>query len=416
MSMKIITVFLAVTLFAGFIHGGMMGIGSGVVSGKVISTDEKAQNVILMIGDGMGIPHITLARWAKSGENLSAYPNTTLALDSFPYSGYSTTYAANSFITDSAPAATALMTGTKTNLNVIGEDATSVYQKKDGTRVETIAELAGDNGLSTGVVTTTRITHATPAGAYAHINDRDDEAKIAEQLISSDLDVALGGGSSFFIPQPEKDSKRKDDKNLIAEASGDRWNFVNTTEALESASDDTKLLGLFTSSHMSYDDQRNKDKEPSLSEMTDKALRSLSKNKNGFFLMVEGGRIDHASHERNVTHGIADTLAFDEAVATAMKFQKEHPDTLLLVTADHECGGLVLGAQDIDTYDAGMMPAFMSGVYQNSTTGYLEEAKEASHTAVDVPVFAIGPGADQVTGAPIDNTDIFRLMKTVLGL
>ncbi len=412
----IIAVCAGCFILAGCLFWGIFGAPSGFVSAKEIVTEEKAKNVILLIGDGMGSSQVTLARWEKSGEDLSLYQETALAMDSFPYSGFSTTYAANSFVTDSAPAATALMTGVKTNIGVIGQDASSVNKKQDGGQVDTIAELAEIAGKSTGAVTTTRITHATPAGVFAHINDRDNESAIAEQLLASQLDVALGGGKSFFIPQSESGSKRKDDRNLMTEAANNGWTVVSSSDELMSAPGEGKVLGLFTGSHMTYDDERDVSSEPSLAEMTQKALDVLSKDEQGFFLMVEGGRIDHASHERNITHTIADTLAFDDAVSIALKFQEQNPDTLIVVTADHETGGLDLGAINPDSYESGLMPFFGSGVYSNNTTGYLEEYKEATHTAVDVPVFAKGPGANQVTGAPIDNTEIFTLMKMVLGL
>lgn len=404
-----VSVILAICLFSG-----LFGSTSGIVSAKEIITDEEAKNVILLIGDGMGSAQVTLARWAKSGEDLSSYPETKLEMDTFPYSGFSTTYAANSFITDSAPAATALMAGTKTNIGVIGQDASSVNKKKDGQSVETIAELARKAGKSTGAVTTTRITHATPAGIYAHINDRDNESVIADQLIDSGIDVALGGGKSFFIPKSDSGSKRIDETNLMKEAESKGYTVVTTAGELAATPDDKKVLGLFSGSHMAYDDDRNTTEEPSLADMTKKALNILSKDNDGFFVMIEGGRIDHASHERNATHTIADTLAFDEAVGEALAFQETHPDTLVIVTADHECGGLDLGAINPDSYESGMVPFFGSGVYENSTLGHLVQGKEATHTAVDVPVFAKGPGANVVTGAPIDNTDIFTLMKKVL--
>jgi alkaline phosphatase len=403
-------------VFAACLYVGIPETTSGVASAKEIVTNEKAKSVILMIGDGMGSSQVTLARWGKSGEDLSTYPTTTLAMDNFPYSGFSTTYAANSFITDSAPAATALMAGVKTNIGVIGQDKSSVNKKQDGVIVDSIAELAEKAGKSSGAVTTTRITHATPAGVYAHINDRDNESVIADQLINSKLDVALGGGTSFFIPQSEKGSKRKDDRDLMNESAKSGWTVVTTADELKTSPDEGKILGLFAGSHMSYDDDRAETTEPALSDMTKKALNVLSKDNDGFFLMVEGGRIDHASHERNATHAIADTLAFDDAISVALKFQEEHPDTLIIVTADHECGGLDLGAINPDSYESGMIPFFGSGIYMNKTTGNLDIAKEATHTAVDVPVFAKGPGADLVTGAPIDNTDIFKLMKSVLSV
>ncbi|MEN6516602.1 MAG: alkaline phosphatase [Methanospirillum sp.] len=385
----------------------------------------KAKNVILLIGDGMGYSELTAARWEKANESLATYATTSLALDHLEYSGYVTTYCADSFITDSAPAATAIMAGVKTNLGVIGEDATAVNKKSDGARVASIAELAKRAGKATGAVTTTRITHATPAGLYAHVNDRDNETLISSQLLASGMDLAFGGGYPYFINATVKDpwgakGKRTDGRDLIAEFRSAGYTVVNNSTGLAGvkAREGTKVLGLFSSSHMEYDRARNTTNEPSLAAMTGKALEILGKDKDGLFLMVEGGRIDHAGHARDYANNTGDTLAFDAAVQTALDFTKKNPDTLVIVTADHETGGLTLGATTNANYAAGMSPYFPSGGNltkdANGTAIIALDPAEASHTAVDVPILASGPGAIEFGRGMIDNTEIFTRMKAAL--
>jgi alkaline phosphatase len=151
--------------------------------------------------------------------------------------------------------------------------------------------------------------------------------------------------------------------------------------------------------------------------MTAKAIEILSKDEDGFFLMVEGGRIDHASHARNLSNNNADTLAFDEAVKVALDYAMKENDTLVIVTADHECGGFTLQPSDLESYEAsGLNPIFASGMITTPGSYNLTAGKEATHTAVDVPVMASGPGADNVSRGKMDNTEIFDLMRNALGL
>jgi alkaline phosphatase len=388
----------------------------------------SAKNVILLIGDGMGFPQLTLARIDKAGENLSDYATAELFMDGMEQTGYVSTFSANSFVTDSAPASTAMATGHKTNNGVIGQDATAVPKKMDGKNLTTILELAEKAGLSTGLITTTRITHATPAGFYAHVDNRDNESEIADQLSKSNVEVILGGGLQYFVGKNDsvptgKESKRTDDRNLLADFASQGYAFVYNGTAFQKvdAKKTEKLLGLFESSHLQYELERQSAKEmdPSLAEMTEKAIGILSKNPKGFFLMVEGGRIDHAGHERNLSKIVPDTLAFDEAVKTALDFASQKNDTLVLVTADHECGGLILQPENLVEYEGGVIdPIFASGTARTSGPRYdfITEMDEASHTAVDVPVMASGPGAEKVSHGKLDNIQIFEIMKEALGL
>lgn len=407
--------YLAAVLLALSLASCLMPLGT--------ASESSAKNVILLIGDGMGFPHLTAARVEKAENNLTAYADTELYMDNMEQTGYVTTFSANSFVTDSAPASTAMATGQKTNNGVISQDSTA-KKGKDGKNLTTILEMAEAANKSTGVVTTTRITHATPAAFYAHVDNRDNESEIADQLLASNTEVALGGGLRFFVGRNETDplggkSKRGDDRNLLIEFGNKSYAVVYNESALMAldANSTDKILGLFNNDHMKYDLERNGSGEPSVAEMTAKAIEVLSKDEDGFFLMVEGGRIDHASHARNLSNNIGDTLAFDDAVKVALDFAAKNNDTLVIVTADHECGGFTLQPSNLETYEAsGLNPIYASGMMTIPGSYNLTAAKEATHTAVDVPIMASGPGADKVSHGKMDNTEIFVLMSDALGL
>lgn len=400
---------------------------TGLAADPADDDGRVAKNVILLIGDGMGIAHESLARMEKAGWNLTSYSNASLKMDGMEQMGIISTFSANSFVTDSAPASTAMATGHKTSNGVISQDSSAIPGLRDGRNLTTILEMAEEAGMSTGLVTTTRITHATPASFYAHVDNRDNESEIAGHLISSGVDVALGGGLSYFIGRNETSpldgkSRRDDDRDLTEEAMSRGYTFVYNGSAFRKvdASGTEKLIGLFEPSHMLYELQRSGSSEgdPSLAEMTRKAIEILSRNPKGFFLMVEGGRIDHASHERSLDNTSRDTLAFDEAVGEALDFARADGRTLVIVTADHECGGLVLQPEDLETYEGGgVRPVFGSGTAKTKGPRYdfITEMEEATHTAVDVPIRASGPGAEGVRGR-MDNTEVFWVMKEALGL
>jgi alkaline phosphatase len=377
---------------------------------------KGTKNVILLVGDGMGQSAITAARWEKAGKNLGTYATTRLSMDSMEHSCTVLTYAADSFITDSSSAGTAFACGEKTDNGVVCQDQTAVFRVSNGRNLTSILELAGKSGRATGLVSTTRITHATPAVFYAHINDRDNETVIAEQLLESKVNVAYGGAAAYFVPKGSKDpfgksSKRTDSRDLTAEAQSLGYKVIyNTTGMSSLAPSDRKVIGLFNSSHMAYEFERAGTTEPSLSEMTESSIRILSQDKDGFFLMVEGGRIDHAGHARLSGAEIQDTLEFDDAVKVALDYAKR-TDTLVLVTADHETGGLSLGAMNAADYTAGMIPTYGSGLDITGGYGSIIPASEATHTAVDVPLFISGPKSDRICHGPIDNTQIYTAMR-----
>ncbi|ENN95724.1 Alkaline phosphatase [Methanocaldococcus villosus KIN24-T80] len=312
------------------------------VSFSKIGSNEskhKVKNVILLIGDGMGVTQAYIAeRYKQEVEN-----GNLVILTKFKNKGLITTYSESSEITDSAAAGTALLSGYKTYNGMINMKPDGSIPKK------TLGELAKKMGKSVGIVTTTRITHATPASVYAHVKSREEEDEIAEQLLEFEPTVAFGGGLEYFIPKDMKDSKRKDNKNLIEEFKKKGYVVVFNKKELENIdiNKTNKIIGLFAKSHMAYEvDRENIDKykdQPSLAEMTEMALKILEKNPKGFFLMVEGGRIDHACHAHDAKSEIMDTIAFDNAVKVALDFQKKHPDTLIVVTADHETAGMSVG-------------------------------------------------------------------------
>lgn len=327
-----------------------------------------ARNVILFLGDGMGISTVTAARILEGQQHGLQGEENQLSFEKLPYVALSKTYSANQQTSDSAPTMSAIVTGIKTNDGLISVNervARGDFRAVAANTMKTILERAAERGMATGVVTTTRITHATPAACYAHSPDRDWEsdadqpdaankagfADIARQLIEfahgDGIDVALGGGRAKFLPRtvsdpeyPDKTGERQDGRDLTKEwlsrhpKSAYVWNKTQL-EAID-VRQVRHLLGLFEPSHMKYEHDRVKDAsgEPSLTEMTGKALDLLSLNQKGYFLMVEGGRIDHAHHAGNAYRALTETIEFARAVRLAMERTDPH-DTLIIVTADH---------------------------------------------------------------------------------
>ncbi|WP_456445898.1 alkaline phosphatase [Thiolapillus sp.] len=326
-----------------------------------------AHNVILFIGDGMGISTVTAARILEGQLRGQSGEENLLSFEGLPYLALSKTYNTDQQTPDSAGTMSAIMTGVKTRAGVIAVDQrvrTGNCASAKNAALETFLEQAEESGLSTGVVTTARLTHATPAATYAHVPDRsweDDsrlskEAKahgcrdIARQLVEfsrgNGLEVALGGGRRGFLPDtaadPEyrdKAGSRKDGRDLTREwlqkypNAAYVWNKAQFDAIDPKATD--HLLGLFEPSHMAYEHDRPGDSagEPSLSEMTAKAMDILSRNPKGYFLMVEAGRIDHAHHAGNAFRALTDTIELSRAVQLARK--KASENTLIIVTADH---------------------------------------------------------------------------------
>lgn len=464
---------------------------------KQAAAPKRARNIILFIGDGMGISTITAARILEGQQRGESGEQNKLSFEEFPHAALVRTYSANQQTSDSAPTATAIMTGWHANDGALsvspaladGEADQSVVAKHS---VPTLLELAEERGLSTGIVTTTRITHATPASAYAHTPNRDWETAgqlpptatlpdiaaqlVARQRIGNGIEVVLGGGREFLLPanaadpeHPQRNGRRQDGRNLVEEWAVAQPHSVHVWNREQFAQVDATrtrhLLGLFEPSHMRYEADRSKDVagEPSLAEMTVKALEILQTNRKGYFLMVEGGRIDHAHHAGNAYRALTDTIAFSDAVRAAAKMTSDR-DTLILVTADHSHtltisgyparGNPILGlakspGASRHTADVGGRPyttlsyangpgfAVLEGgpdsgrraiaagrvqdlsavdtadpdFHQESLVGMGSE----THGGEDVALFARGPGSNLARGV-MDQNEIYHIMRRALGV
>ncbi|GJQ75432.1 hypothetical protein Trydic_g12740 [Trypoxylus dichotomus] len=321
-----------------------------------------AKNVIMFLGDGMSIPTLKASRVYLGQLHNESGEETVLSFEKFPYIGLSKTYCVDRQVPDSACTATAYLGGVKNNDATIGVTAAVALQDCDASlleenRVRSIGKWSQDKGKRTGFVTTTRVTHASPAGVYAHTADRDWESDsdnvppkckdIAYQLIhdyiGSNLNVIMGGGRRNFIPKNVTDEegepgKRQGDENLIESwlqsKKGKNASYVWNREDLLNISNDTEyLLGLFESDHCKYHLDAE-DNDPSLAEMTAKAIEIVSKGDQGYFLFVEGGRIDHAHHDTKAHKALDETVEFHKAIQTAVDMTSEE-DTLIVVTSDH---------------------------------------------------------------------------------
>lgn len=332
-------------------------------------------NVIFLIGDGMGNSIVSAARIRKGGAD------GRLRMDEMPVIGLVRTSSANSLITDSAAAATALACGFKTTNE-------TVALTPDGKKTRTILEAALARGMAGGLVVTSSLTDATPAGFGSHVSSRWQNNEIAAELLQTGADLLLGGGYAYFIPKSRKGSSRVDERDLVDEAKNAGYAVCRTKEEMAAASGE-KIIGLFA--------DKNMDSEPSLAEMTAEALRRLDGRKPGFFLVVEGSLIDKFAHDNLLEKVLDQTLHFDEAVGTALDFAKKNGRTLVVVTADHETGGLSING---GTLDGSVLLVSWGSDYHNGAT---------------VPLFAFGPGARHFTGFK-DNTDIPRIFARLLGL
>jgi alkaline phosphatase len=461
-------------------------IGLVACSGGTTTTVEPPKNVIFFLGDGMGMTTMTAARIYSVGED------GQLTMDTLPETGFVKTFSNDAQVTDSAPSMAAYMTGVKMNNEVISMTAnTQAYDQtgaglggravnncstvsNNGSKVSTVLELAIAKGLSTGVVTTARLTHATPAATYAHICNRNAENDIASQAVPTHanfntslgkgVDVLMGGDSTYWQPKSgTMYSGRSDNDNLITKMQSSGYTFVSDLASFNAAptAAGTKLLGLFdqagSQGHMSYEADRDPTKEPSISQMTTKAIDILSKNKNGYFLMVEAGRIDHALHDTNAKRALIDTVAFDDAIKAAIA-KVDLKNTLIVVTADHDhtlvlngyakrtgkttsseagvlglvkdyvLGGITkdinqLGYSIISFGNGENRPATRAALTDVSTSdlNYRQEAViqtnagSETHGGADVFIGAIGNGAESIAGV-IDNTEVFKILKAGLGL
>lgn len=309
------------------------------------SAAAEARNVILMIGDGMGPSQIGAARLYS--DRLLGRELYMVAAMKRGRTAFLANETADATVTESAAAATQIATGVRATRGSISMDASGQ------TPLATVLELAKQARLGTGLVTTSRITDATPAAFAAHVANRSEEASVAAQELALGVDVLLGGGRQLFLPDTEGGA-RKDGRTLTTEARRAGYAVVGSASELRDAPG-ARLLGLFSAREMAFEIDRARTveaAEPSLAQMTAKALDVLGRTPRGFFVMIEGGRIDHAAHLNDAAATIQEVLAFDQAVGVALEFQGRHPDTLVLVAADHETGGMALigHSKDSESY------------------------------------------------------------------
>ena len=330
---------------------------------SISNPNAEIKNIILLIGDGMGVSAVFAGLSANNDQLYIEYADRV---------GLQKTKSKNNYKTDSAASGTSMACGIKTNNGFVGMDA-------DSNVVESILEIASENGKATGLVAAAKITHATPASFIAHVPSRKLYEDIAEFFITDQLDVFIGGGLDDF-------NKREDTRTLLPDLEAKGFQIVKTEGELNGIKEG-KIAALLSSGHI--------DKYPARGEFlphsTNKAIEILSQNENGFFLMVEGSQIDWGGHDNSVGYVVEEMLDFDRTVGEALKFAAKDGHTLVIITADHETGGM-------SVHDANPEKGSVEGRF---TTG--------SHSSLMVPIFAYGPGADAFMGI-YENTQIFHKM------
>lgn len=346
---------------------------------------KKPTNVIMLVMDGSSNNAVTLSRW---------YKGQSLAMDEI-LSGAVRTYSADSAITDSAPAATALATGHKSNNkfvgvlpSVINSPGVEQIAKEDAYRpVANVLEGAKQQGKATGLIATSEIQHATPAGFSAHVRHRSQYDDIAEQQVYQNIDVVLGGGLESLTPGTTKNA-RKDGENLVDVLKKENYDIVKTRDELFQ-SKASKIWGSFAPGALAYDLDRAQTRasEPTLAEMTSKAIETLKKNDYGFFLFVEGSKVDWAAHANDPIGMISDILSFDAAVKKAVDFAKEDGHTMVIAVTDHGNSGISMGnANTTGTYPSTPVFAYIDPLKKAKMTieGALSQLKEDKSNIVEV--------------------------------
>ncbi|MFT3752125.1 MAG: alkaline phosphatase [Paludibacter sp.] len=336
---------------------------------QTASAQKHPKNVVFLIGDGMGIAQV-YAGMVANGNKLN--------LEQCTYSGFSKTYSFDKFTTDSGAGGTALACGVKTRNGMIGMSADSVA-------VQSVLELSSHNKLSTGIVVACAVTHATPASFIAHQINRSMYYEIAADYLKTDIDVFIGGGRKYF-------EDREDGRNLTNELKAKGYQIAYKLADVKSAKTG-KLAGLL------YDDQNPNmpERGAMLPDATMAAINILDDNKKGFFLMVEGSQIDWAGHDNNARQVVKEMLDFDQTIGRVLDFAKKDGNTLVIITADHETGGLTLPSGKFGSDD-------MKAIFTTK-----------DHTGVPVPVFAYGPGAENFTGF-MENTSFKAKLEKLLKL
>ncbi len=332
-------------------------------------SEEQVKNIILMIGDGMGTAEIYAGYTMNKG---------VLNIERAQYVGFSKTSSADSYITDSGAAGTAIATGKKTYNGFVSVNTDSVP-------IRTILEIAENHDFSTGLVVTCAITHATPASFICHRTSRNDSLGLAADFLMTDIDIFIGGGRIHF-------EERADGMNISDSLRKNGYSIVYGLDEIRE--EDNNNIGCFVSDkHLSSVLNGRGD---FLVDATRIALSRLRENEKGFFIMIEGSQIDWGGHDNNILYQTSEVIDFDKAVGEAMNFADNNPGTLVIVTADHETGGLALVGGDIKK---GELEARYSSGY---------------HTAVMVPVFAYGTGAEEFAGI-YENTELFYKMLRLYG-
>jgi alkaline phosphatase len=440
---------LARTLSALAVVVAVVAVSNGQIGDRIDSVRQAvvggtARNIILFIGDGMGDSEITAAR------NYAVGASGRLAMDALPMTGAYTTYSVEEsdpalpdYVTDSAASGTAWATGRKTSN---GRISTAAKTDED---LETILEIAQDRGMRTGDVTTAELTDATPAVLASHVANRTCQGPadmtacpqdrrsaggpgaIAEQLLAHNVDVLMGGGAARF------DQLMEDGRLPIQDALARGYRVIGSDAGFPLATPDRKLLGLFAAGNMTADwsgqealpypsnvakPQRcHEDNrplgQPTLAAMTAKAIELLDRPSGpGFFLQVEGASIDKEDHNANPCGQIGETIAFDRAVEIGMAFARMHPNTLLIVTADHAHTSQIVPIPTDADHPPGLISILLTHDGAPMAVSYGTNAyhRVMEHTGTQVRIAAMGPRAANVTGI-IDQTDVFRIMLHALG-
>ena len=455
---KKIALLLSTVMIFGSLHC------TALANEGVSAQTDSVKNVILLIPDGQSVGGTTLARWYNGGK--------PLAVDEMAC-GLVRTYSSDAAIADSAPSGTAMATGFKSHTGFVGvlpdvnsmPGMTPLAKGDERKPVASVLEAAQLAGKSTGIIATSEIMHATPADFTAHDPSRKNYDNLSEQQVYQDIDVVLGSGEKYFTKEV-----RGDGEDLVSEIKNLGYDYVTSIEEMNS-SDSEKIWGMFAPVDMAYDFDRDPSKEPSLADMTSKAISTLSKNENGFFLLVEGSKVDWAAHANDPIGVISDTLAFDDAVKVALDFAKKDGNTVVISVTDHGNGGITIGntATDsnydklhIDEYIEPLKKATLTGegvekllndnrsnivevmskyygvddlteeeikAIKDTEAGSLNYtvgpiiSKRANigwtttgHTGEDVPLYIYAPSNCEKLSGVVENTDIAKYMSRVMGI
>ena len=334
---------------------------------------KHPKNIILLIGDGMGLTQISAALYSNGNK---------LNLEKFPIIGLHKSYSSNNLITDSAAGATVFSCGVKTYNGAIGVN-------QDSMPVKTILEEAEDRGFATGLIATSSITHATPASFIAHVKSRSDMQDIAEGFVNTEIDLFIGGGKKYF------DRRDKDERDLYKEleAKGYRMSDYSKEDLQKVTIDFSKNFGFFTADAEPLPFNQGRDYLVPAAKLAPIFLEKRSSK--GFFLMIEGSQIDWGGHANDSKYIISEAIDFDNAIGAILEYAKEDGETLVIVTADHETGGYAI--------NSGSKMGEIVGAFTTD-----------SHTAALIPVYAYGPGAELFAGI-YENTAIYDKMRYALG-